>query len=234
MRHHVSALGRFALAGLFATVPRLTVSINVHGLEHDTRAPRTFYAITHKRDFDAFVPVPILIAHRGRRALTRDLHFAMRGDGFQMGFLARIVQRPAWFARALRPLNVGPILRGVGVHPLDSLHLRPTETWIREALRVDGETTIGELLAPATVETLATHIGKPTESLLARPASSLLAWRYFPVVAGGGGTRNLYVSGAQTSRATGAGDGEGATGRLCGVAATWWVTLYLARRPSHG
>jgi hypothetical protein len=182
MRHHVSALGRFALAGLFATVPRLTVSINVHGLEHDTRAPRTFYAITHKRDFDAFVPVPILIAHRGRRALTHDLHFAMRGDGFQMGFLARVVRRPAWFSHALRPFNVGPILRGVGVHPLDSLHLRPTETWIREALRVDGETTIGELLAPATVAALATHIGKPTAALLARPASSLLAWRYFPVL----------------------------------------------------
>lgn len=182
MQHHVSALGRSALAGLFATVPRLTVSIKINGLEHDIRAPRTFYAITHKRDFDAFVPVPLLIAHRGRRALTHDLHFAMRGDGFQVGFLSRVALRPAWFSRSLRPLNVGGILRGVGVHPLDSLHLRPAETWIRDALRVEGETTIGELLAPAALRTLANQTGQSADALAAQSASSLLEWRYFPLL----------------------------------------------------
>lgn len=184
MKQHVSALGRFALAGLFATVPRLTLSVKIAGLEHDTRAPRTFYVITHKRDADAFVPVPLLIAHRGWRTLPNDLRFAMRGDGFQVGFLSRIVQRPAWFSHALRPLNVGVILRGVGVYPLDSLHLRPMEAWIREALRVDGETTIGELLAPATLEALAAQADTPVESLAALPASSLLNWRYFPYLQG--------------------------------------------------
>lgn len=182
MRHHVSALGRSALAGLFATVPRLTISIKIHGLEHDTRAPRTYYAITHKRDFDAFVPIPMLIAHRGWRALANDLHFAMRGDGFQVGFLSRVVQRPAWFSRALRPLSVGGVLRAVGVHPLDSLHLRPAETWIREALRVEGDTTIGELLAPTTIEMLAAQTGEAVDTLRLQPASSLLAWRYFPLL----------------------------------------------------
>src|SRR6185312_9341661 len=76
MRDLVSALGRLALGGLFAAVPRLTLSIKIHGLDYDTGAPRTFYAITHKRDFDAFVPLPMLVAHRGRRALTHDVHFA--------------------------------------------------------------------------------------------------------------------------------------------------------------
>jgi hypothetical protein len=180
MQQHVSAFGRFALVGLFATVPRLTLSVRIHGLDYDTRAPRTFYVITHKRDFDAFVPLPRLMAHRGWRAFTSELQFAMRGDGFQVGFLSRIVQRPAWFARALRPLNVGPVLRGVGVHPLDSLHLRPAEIWIREALRVDGATTVGELLAPVTVEMLATRTGTRVAKLAARSASSLLKWRYFP------------------------------------------------------
>ncbi|HEY7341740.1 MAG TPA: hypothetical protein VH591_12725 [Ktedonobacterales bacterium] len=180
MKQQVSALGRFALAGLFATVPRLTLSVQIHGIEYDIRAPRTFYVITHKRDFDAFVPVPLLLAHRGRQAFTRDLHFAMRGDGFQVGFLSRIVRRPAWFSHALRPINVGPILRGVGVHPLDSLHLRPMEIWIREALRIDGDTTIGELLAPATIEMLATRTGARVAKLATQPASSLLKWRYFP------------------------------------------------------
>ncbi len=182
MNHKVSALGRFALAGLFATVPRLTVSIKIHGLEYDIRVPRTFYVITHKRDFDAFVPVPLLLAHRGWRAFARDLQFAMRGDGFQVGFLSRIVRRPVWFSHMLRPINVGPILRGVGVHPLDSLHLRPMEVWIREALRVDGDTSIGELLASATVEKLATQTDTPAATLASRPASSLLKWRYFPLL----------------------------------------------------
>ena len=180
MKQQVSALGRFALAGLFATVPRLTLSVKIHGLEYDTRAPRTFYVITHKRDFDAFVPVPLLLAHRGRQAFTRDLHFAMRGDGFQVGFLSRIVRRPAWFSHALRPINVGPILRGVGIHPLNSLYMRPMESWIREALRADGDMSIGDLLAPATIEMIATRTGTSVTKLAARPASSLLKWRYFP------------------------------------------------------
>lgn len=182
MRDPVSALGRLALGGLFAAVPRLTISVKIHGLDYDIGAPRTFYAITHKRDFDAFVPLPMLIAHRGWRALTHDVHFAMRADGFQMGFLSRVVRRPAWFSRALRPLNVGPIMRYVGVHPLDSLHMRPMEIWIREALRVEGDSAVGDLLAPATLRTLAGQMGVSAESLAARQISSLLAWRYFPLL----------------------------------------------------
>ncbi|MGE5335323.1 MAG: 1-acyl-sn-glycerol-3-phosphate acyltransferase [Nitrososphaerota archaeon] len=182
MRHHVSALGRFALAGLFASAPRLTVSVRTHGLEHDDRAPCTFYTITHKRDFDAFVPLPILMAHRGMGAFASDVHFAMRADGFQAGFLSRIIRQPAWVSRAVRPLNVGPVLRAVGVHPLDSIHVRPIETWVREAIRVDGDASIAELLAPELIHALASHSGTPLESLGARPASSLLAWRYFPLL----------------------------------------------------
>ncbi|HEU5348808.1 MAG TPA: 1-acyl-sn-glycerol-3-phosphate acyltransferase [Ktedonobacterales bacterium] len=180
MRHHVSALGRFALAAAFASIPRLTVSVTIRGLEYDTGAPRTFYAITHKRDFDAFVPLPTLLAHRGLRALANDVRVPMRADGFQAGFLSRIVRRPAWFSRAIRPLNVGPILEAVGIHPLDSIHLRPEEAWIREAIRVDGDAPIGELFAPATAQTLASQTGVTFETLAAQPASTLLQWRYFP------------------------------------------------------
>lgn len=182
MRQSVSAPGRFALAGLFATIPRLTVSITLHGMDYDTRAPRTFYAITHKRDLDAFVPVPPLLAHRGWRALANDVRFSMRADGFQVGFLSRIVKKPVWFSRALRPLNVGVVLERVGVHPLDSLHLRPAETWIREALAEEGDAPIGEVLAFATIQTLAAQTGQTYERLAARPLSALLAWRYFPLL----------------------------------------------------
>jgi hypothetical protein len=179
MRQRTSALGRLMLAGLFAAAPRLFVSITVHGLAHDTGAPRTVFAITHKRDLDAFAPLPRLLGHRGGRALTNDVHFAMRADAFQPGFLARIVQHPGWFARLLRPISVGPVLRMVGVHPLDSLHFRPVETWLREALVAEGDVAIGTLLAQDALASIAAAAGDDPAALARRPLSALLAWRYF-------------------------------------------------------
>src|SRR5258706_13450270 len=179
MRQRTSALGRLMLAGLFAAAPRLFVSIEVHGLTHDTGAPRTLFAITHKRDLDAFAPLPRLLSHRGWRALTSDVHFAMRADSFQPGFLARVVQHPGWFARLLRPISVGPVLRAVGVHPLDSLHFRPAETWLREALMAEGDVVLGTLLAPDTLASIAAAAGDDPAALAQRPLSALLAWRYF-------------------------------------------------------
>src|SRR5258707_810504 len=179
MRQRTSALGRLMLAGLFAVAPRLFVSIAVHGLAHDTGAPRTLFAITHKRDLDAFAPLPRLLGHRGWRAFTSDVHFAMRADAFQSGFLARVVQHPGWFARLLRPISVGPVLRAVGVHPLDSLHFRPAETWLREALVAEGDVAIGTLLAPDALASIAAAAGDDPAALAQRPLSALLAWRYF-------------------------------------------------------
>ncbi len=179
MRQRTSALGRLMLAGLFAAAPRLFVSIEVHGLTHDTGAPRTLFAITHKRDLDAFAPLPRLLGHRGWRAFTSDVHFAMRADSFQPGFLARVVQHPGWFARLLRPISVGPVLRAVGVHPLDSLHFRPAETWLREALVAEGDVAIGTLLAPDALASIAAAAGDDPAALAQRPLSALLAWRYF-------------------------------------------------------
>jgi hypothetical protein len=179
MRQRTSALGRLMLAGLFAVAPRLFVTIAVHGLAHDTGAPRTLFAITHKRDLDAFAPLPRLLGHRGWRALTSDVHFAMRADSFQPGFLARVVQHPGWFARLLRPISVGPVLRAVGVHPLDSLHFRPAETWLREALIAEGDVALGTLLAPDALASIAAAAGDDPAALAQRPLSALLAWRYF-------------------------------------------------------
>src|SRR5260221_10074600 len=178
MRQRTSALGRLMLAGLFAAAPRLFVSIEVHGLTHDTGAPRTLFAITHKRDLDAFAPLPRLLGHRGWRALTSDVHFAMRADSFQAGFLARVVQHPGWFARLLRPISVGPVLRAVGVHPLDSLHFRPAETWLREALIAEGNVALGTLLAPDALASIAAAAGDDPAALAQRPLSALLALRY--------------------------------------------------------
>src|SRR5215813_14510631 len=128
-----AGLGRVALSALFAAAPRLFYDIEVHGLEYDSGAPHTFFAITHKRDLDAMVPLPALLWHRGWSAIARDVHFAMRSDGFEPGFLARIVLHPRWLSWLLRPISVGAVLRSVGVHPLRDLHLQPGETRLREA-----------------------------------------------------------------------------------------------------
>ena len=178
----LSAGGRLALAGAFTAAPRAFVSVRARGLEHDPRQPATIYAITHKRDLDAIAPLPILLAHRGPRGLTRDVRFAMRGDFVQPGFLSRIVRRPDWFARALRPLALNAILRGIGILPLDALYVRPFEAWIREALRAEGDVLIGSILAAEAIRQVAEAASEASEALAARPLSSLLAWRYFPLL----------------------------------------------------
>src|SRR5579884_2478484 len=116
--HPIAAALRLAISGLFAVVPRLFVDMQIHGLEYDTRAPSTYFAIAHKRDLDSIAPLPVLLTHGGWPRLVRDLHFAMRADGFEPGFLSRTVRSPAWLSRALHWLAVRPILRLVGDHPL--------------------------------------------------------------------------------------------------------------------
>src|SRR5579871_3749660 len=130
MPHDISlpgAVGRLALCGAFATVPRLYYRVEAHGLELDAGKPRTFYAILHKRDADGMAPLPTILAHRGWRGLTSEVHFAMRSDAFERGFLARMVLRPRWCSFLLRPIALGPLLRGIGAHPLQDLRLRPAE-----------------------------------------------------------------------------------------------------------
>ncbi len=172
------ALTRLALAGLFASVPRLFMRIEAHGLNLDAGAPRTIYAITHKRDPDTFASPPVILAHRGWRALTADVRFIMRADAFQTGFLVRLVQRPDWLRRALRPFSVGGVLREAGVYPLDGFHSRPAELWIREAIAAEGDLPAGALLAPETLRAVGNAAGLPVEELAAAPISALSDWRY--------------------------------------------------------
>lgn len=172
------ALTRLALAGLFASVPRLFMRIEAHGLDLDSGAPRTIYAITHKRDPDTFASPPVILAHRGWRALTTDVRFIMRADAFQTGFLVRLVKQPEWLRRALRPFSVGGVLREAGVYPLDGFHSRPAELWMREALAAEGDMPAGALLAPETLQAVAHAAGLSSEDLAAEPISRLSGWRY--------------------------------------------------------
>ncbi len=174
----LGAAGRMVLCAAFATVPRLYFQIETHGLEHDARQPRTFYAIMHKRDADGMAPLPPILIHRGWRGLTSDIHFAMRSDAFERGFLARLVLHPHWFSFLLRPIDLGPLLRGIGAHPLRDLRLRPAETWIREALRAEGDQPAGALLTPSYLAELATAVRQKPETFAHLALSKLLRWRY--------------------------------------------------------
>jgi hypothetical protein len=174
----LAAFGRVAVMVILYVGSRLACHVVVRGLEQDTRAPRTLMAITHKRDLDAMVPLAPLLVHRGRRAVASEVHFAMGAYNSTRGALARLVARPAWFARLLRPLSVAALLRGLGVHPLQDLQLYPAEDWLCDRLRADGDARAGDVLAPRLLDELAAAAGRPRERIAAAPLSRQLAWRY--------------------------------------------------------
>lgn len=176
------ALCRMILASAFWLSIRLSTSLTIHGVKYDMGAPRTYLGMTHKRDVDPFILLPTIIFHRGWKALTRDVRFALRGDGFTRGFLARVMGgRPAWLAWLLRPISVGPALRWLGTHPTDGL-LRPAEEWMREVLLTDGDTQAGAILSPAFMQDFARATSLSVEQVRDSRLSHLLAWRYHAVL----------------------------------------------------
>jgi hypothetical protein len=172
---------RLGIAGLFATVPRLFYDVEVHGLELDPHAPRTFYAITHKRDVDSSAPLPPGLGRRGWRALASEVHFAMRADSCAPGFLARIIERPRWLAFALRPLQLGPLLRAIGVHPIQGWHGRPAEEWLRDCLAVAGDQLAKSVISEAFLLDLAGAASEDSAYLAEQPLSRFMRWRYSSV-----------------------------------------------------
>jgi hypothetical protein len=177
-----SAALRLALAALFAAAPRLAIRIEAHGLALDAGAPRTIYTMTHKRDADTFASPPIILGRRGWRALAADVRFVMRADALQSGFFARLVKRPAWLQRALRPFSVGGVLRVAGVCAMDGFHTRPAELWVREALAAEGaalaRARVDSLLTPEAVRMIASAASQRPAEVAALPVAALSSWRY--------------------------------------------------------
>jgi hypothetical protein len=181
MRPWWSAAGRVTLASAFATVPRVAFALEVSGLEHARVQPPVYFAISHKRDLDTMAPLGRILFHRGWRSLTKEIRFAMRSDSFEPSFLARAVAVPRWvraFLRLVRPISVGPILRGLGVYPLTDYSMRPGETWIREYLRVEGDTPVGDTLAPWMIQRLAEATNTDPDAVARLMLSGLIAWRF--------------------------------------------------------
>jgi hypothetical protein len=175
------ALCRTILACAFWLSTRLHNSVTVQGTDHARGTTRTYLAMIHKRDSDPFILVPIVVFHGGWKALARDVRFAMRGDGFTRGFLARIVSHPVWLVWLLRPFSVGPLLRWLGTYPTDGL-FRPAEEWIREVLQIDGDVQAAAILSPTFIQDVlhATHL--PPEQMRDIPLSHLLQWRYHAAI----------------------------------------------------
>ena len=176
------AISRKIIGSAFGGASRLFHTVEVHGLEYDTKASRTYIAISHKRDLDPIIIIPIVLSHRGWRAWAGDIHFALRSDGFSPGYLAHLVPRPRWFARLLHPLDLGSVLRWLGAHPVEHLYIRPAEEWIRELIRAEGDLRAGDVLSPSFIGTLVTASGEQAVQIEELPISRLLSWRYHEVV----------------------------------------------------
>jgi hypothetical protein len=171
------AFSRATIGGAFWLATRSFHHVEVHGLEYDSRAPHTYYGMAHKRDLDPIILIPTVVFHRGWRGLGGDVHFALRGDGFEPGYLARLVMYPRWVSHALHLLPVGSALRWLGAHPTDDL-LRPAEEWIRELLSLGNHGPTGDVFSPDFIEEIATATGEPYRKLEAYSLSKLLDWRY--------------------------------------------------------
>ena len=85
---------RAIIASAFWVASRIFHKVEVHGVEYDSGASRTYYGILHKRDLDPIIILPTVVFHRGWRGLAGDLHFALRSDGFSFGYLGRLVMYP--------------------------------------------------------------------------------------------------------------------------------------------
>lgn len=171
------ALCRTIISAAFWIATRSSFHVEIRGLEHDKGEPCTYFGMAHKRDLDPIILIPSLIFHRGWRGREKALHFALRGDAFSPGYLARIVMQPRWISHFLRLLSIGTILRWLGTYPTESL-LRPTEEWIRELLEVKGDVSAGEVLTPMILCEIAGATGESWQQIADHPLSHLLSWRY--------------------------------------------------------
>ncbi|MBX5457005.1 MAG: hypothetical protein IRZ31_08895 [Thermogemmatispora sp.] len=181
MRHLAAVLAacsRVLIAGILWIGVRLFHKIEFHGLEHLPARGPVYFAMAHKRDVDPMIEVPTILARWSWRAVTRDVLFAIRSDAFAPRFLSRVVPEPGWLSRLLGLLSLGGLLRFIGLRPIENIHLRPIELWLRNALQSEGDRPAGEILSPAFLQQWAHSAGEQAQRLAAAPLSRLLSWHY--------------------------------------------------------
>ena len=186
LKSFISACSRAVLAGIFWVAVKVFHGVEVHGLQNDRGERPAYFAMCHRRDLDPMVEIPIVLGHRGWRALASDVRFAMRSDAFSRGFLAQIVMQPRWFARFVRVIPLEAILRGLGVFPLENVSIRPAEVWIRDAIAIAGDIDVEDALTPAFLRQVMERNDEgngPVDraergQVKGQRLSDLLSWRY--------------------------------------------------------
>ncbi|MHB8600027.1 MAG: hypothetical protein ACYDER_24855 [Ktedonobacteraceae bacterium] len=178
LKSFVIAICRILLASAFWIAVNVFHRVKMYGLQNDNGLRPAYFAMCHRRDLDPMVEIPIVLGHRGWQALAGDVRFAMRSDAFSQGFLARIVLRPRWFARFVRLIPLAAILRGLGIFPLENVHMRPAEVWIRDALAVAGNVEIEDALAPAFLQQVVKYPVEYSQKAKGQLLSRLFSWRY--------------------------------------------------------
>lgn len=178
LKSALSAISRIVLASAFWTAVNVFHRVELQGLQNDNGMRPAYFAMCHRRDLDPMVEIPVVLRHRGWRALAGDVRFAMRSDAFSRGFLARIVLRPRWFAHVVRLIPLNAILRGLGVLPLENVYMRPAEVWIRDALAVAGDVEVEGALTPAFLRQVVKYPRGKNGQTKRQCLSYLLSWRY--------------------------------------------------------
>lgn len=168
---------RIVIVIMFFVVTHLLFEVHQQQRATTPPAAHVYYALLHKRDTDPFFFLPLLFAQRWRRG---NLQFGLRGDAFVPGFLARLIVQPRWLAHAFYNLNLGPLLRSMGAHPLSGWTIRPLEDWVRLARHALGEQPLADVFAPAFLARLASQTHMASDALAALTLSDLLTWRFQP------------------------------------------------------
>ncbi|MCL6453336.1 MAG: MFS transporter [Alicyclobacillus sp.] len=135
-----------AVAAVLTFAVTLRCSARLYG-----RLPKTGSVLVvsnHVHDFDgAFIPPRLYLRGRWRHPVYTVASQRL----FEAGFLA--VRSPRWLSRWLRGFNAGPILRLIGVRPIeDSPRRQPLFSWAGKIRRLVGDARLADVLHAEVLE----------------------------------------------------------------------------------
>ncbi|MFP4615630.1 MAG: hypothetical protein ACLFRB_07110 [Thiohalorhabdus sp.] len=159
---------------------RIRFSVHIDGREHCPRVGPVLVVSNHRRDSDGPLVGDLLMGVRAGRFGEGLPHFVAREDLFRKGFLREYLTGwPAWARGALGPLDLGPVLSLLHVHPMRRVFERTLGEVLGEIAEREGDLPLAGVLRPAWVgrfEGLAPRPGEP------QGLRAALAPRYRPLL----------------------------------------------------
>jgi len=175
-------LAQLVLSASFFVITRVRYDVHITGLDRYRPATSELFISSHRRDLDPLLFATLLMKWFSRAFDRRPIVNVMREDGMRAGFLSTVVgykEWPVWIQRALYGVNVGPILRLFGAHPVVRVQEYTLEDMFRDLLE-DGENPrLDTLLDEAALAEFTARGQRPATELTVREA---LAWRYRPIL----------------------------------------------------